>query len=669
MNRRVFIQGTALAGAALGLGAGLPQAKPADKETELRLQDYLRAAYRGKTYSRTAPDTLNLSDRAELAINGLAGAVDPSLGYEMYFYVNLTCRTPYMQHGSADTTCDPKFAESFPMMRLMSGSSRFSDVEAGHRKAMLSRIQDGLYWNYYDTQRPWRTEHYNLENPASGRKDDLSNLAGDGRMLRALVTWRELHGDVAWDETIRELVGGLRKIASQEDDYSYYPDGGWGESFSYPRSGWSRTDRAKGEIEGTEGSVLAYQGHAIQGLARWSQISGDPDALNLAGRLSRYCMLPEFWGGTPDPKKPLPGGRYAVLPDPGCVAGQELGHWVGHFHAKAIALRGILEYGIAANDDRAIEFVRNSYEYSRSLAIPSIGWVNTHPVKNNLCEGCGLGDLVALAIRLSDARVGDYWDDVDAAARNQLIEGQLVRADVLENIAALSPSRDAQQLYGGDPTAQHVHPRQEISENVIQRVLGNYAGFSSPTSIPRPWVMQCCTGNGTQGLYYAWEGILREESGSAIVNLFLNRSGRSVDIDSYLPYQGRVVISVKTASRVAVRVPSWVDARQLRAQVAAAPRPLSWLGNYVIFEDIKPGDQIRLDFPIQETTARYTAASQTKDQATYTCTFRASTLVDISPRDDSPTSYPLYQRDHLRAPTAPLKTVNCFVAERSILRW
>ena len=661
MNRRDFIHRTALAGAALSLGVGRAQAKPADKEIEATLQDYLQTAYRGKTYARSAPDTLNLSERAQLAINGLAGAVDPSLGYEMYFYVNLTCRTPYMQHSSADTTCDPKFAESFPMMRLMSGSSQFSDVEAGHRKAMLSRIQNGLYWNYYDTQRPWRTEHYNLENPADGRNDDLSNLAGDGRMLRALVTWRELHGDVSWDETIRELVGGLRKIAIQQDDYSYYPDGGWGESFSYPRSGWSRTNRAKGEIEGTEGSVLAYQGHEIQGLARWYQISGDAEALDLAGRLSRYCMLPEFWGGTPDPKRPLPGGQYAVLPDPGCIAGQELGHWVGHFHAKAIALRGILEYGIAARDDLAIEFVRNSYEYSRSLAIPRIGWVNTHPVKNNLCEGCGLGDLVAIAIRLSDARVGDYWDDVDAAARNQLVEGQLVRADLLEKIAAISPSRD--------PRAQRIYPRQEISENVIQRVLGNYAGFSSPTSIPRPWVMQCCTGNGTQGLYYAWEGILREESGSAIVNLFLNRSGRTVDIDSYLPYRGRVVISVKNASRVAVRVPSWVDPRQLRAQVATEPRPLSWLGNYVIFENIKPGDQIRLDFPIQEIAARYTAASQTKDQTTYTCTFRASTLVDISPRDDSPTSYPLYERNHLRGPNAPLKTMNCSVADRSILRW
>jgi hypothetical protein len=129
------------------------------------------------------------------------------------------------------------------------------------------------------------------------------------------------------------------------------------------------------------------------------------------------------------------------------------------------------------------------------------------------------------------------------------------------------------------------------------------------------------------------------------------------------------VISVKNASRVAVRVPSWVDPRQLRAQVATEPRPLSWLGNYVIFENIKPGDQIRLDFPIQEIAARYTAASQRKNQTTYTCTFRASTLVDISPRDDSPTSYPLYERNHLRGPNAPLKTMNCSVADRSILRW
>jgi len=43
--------------------------------------------------------------------------------------------------------------------------------------------------------------------------------------------------------------------------------------------------------------------------------------------------------------------------------------------------------------------------------------------------------------------------------------------------------------------------------------------------------------------------------------------------------------------------------------------------------------------------------------------------VDITPRDTSPTSYPLYQREHLRADKAPLKKITRFVPDRIIANW
>ena len=44
-------------------------------------------------------------------------------------------------------------------------------------------------------------------------------------------------------------------------------------------------------------------------------------------------------------------------------------------------------------------------------------------------------------------------------------------------------------------------------------------------------------------------------------------------------------------------------------------------------------------------------------------------LIDISPRDEAATSYPLYQRDHLRGETAPMKAKRRFVSEAIIRRW
>ena len=39
----------------------------------------------GERYRATIPDTLDLADRTELALNGLGGSLDPELDYEMYF--------------------------------------------------------------------------------------------------------------------------------------------------------------------------------------------------------------------------------------------------------------------------------------------------------------------------------------------------------------------------------------------------------------------------------------------------------------------------------------------------------------------------------------------------------------------------------------------------------
>ena len=85
---------------------------------------------------------------------------------------------------------------------------------------------------------------------------------------------------------------------------------------------------------------------------------------------------------------------------------------------------------------------------------------------------------------------------------------------------------------------------------------------------------------------------------------------------------------------------------------------------------LKPGDVIRLQFPVVEETISYTALARAwRLETVYKCTFRGNTLVDISPRDASPTNYPLYLRDHLkRAGPAPMKAVRRFAAE-PLVRW
>lgn len=625
--------------------------------------------YNGKKYADTIPDTLDLAERAVLAINGVGGIMDPEMGYMTFWNVFYTTRTPYMRHyGSASITCDPKIGQSFPMMRIMSGSSQHAEAEVANRTGMIARVQDGLYWDYYDPTRPWRNIYCQSESCyGKGKNEDFCGLCAAGIMARAVLTWRELSNDPKLDQMARDLVAGMRRVAILKDDYAYYPEkGGWGEPCTYPRSGWLNTDEPQSATDGVEGDIACYQANQMYAATQWYAISGDKDALDLAARLARFCMKPKFWGGVPDPDleharaQRLMGTVAAGLPDPACTAGAELGHWFSHFHARAITLRALLEFGRVAGDERVLEFVRRAYEFTLTQGIARMGWINCFPVINNLCEGCSLGDQVAMGIRLSDAGLGDYWDNVDAVVRNHLVEGQLTRADLLEKVAAASKE---------DNSRASLLPRQGCWDNVIARSLGVFAGLSKPNSIPTPWVMGCCTGNGTRGLYYAWEGTVREKGDSAQVNLLLNRASKLLDVDSYLPYEGKIVLRNKAARRVSVRIPYWVDRHELRAEVSGQNAPLDWIGNYIVLGGLKPADTITLKFPIKETTAKYTVNANTDQAQVYTCTFRGSTLVDISPRDTTPTSYPLYQRDHLRNDKTPMKTTQRFVPDKIVVHW
>lgn len=620
----------------------------------------------GIRYKSTVPDTLDLADRARLALNGLGGNIDPDL-MTMYGLIFIACEHPHFSHwASAETLCDPKFGESFPLMRIMCGSDQYADLESKFRKAMLSRIDDGLYWDRYTDKRPWRNS-YAVSFYGEGKNEDFATLPGGGRMLRDLLVWRELGGGDECGQLLDELITGLRKIAVCRGDYCYYPEkGGWGEPCAYPRSGWLNTDESMSDTEGGEGAVICMHGHQLYGAAKWYEESGNQEALDLASKLAAYCMLPKFWGGVPAPEEKragVPGHVVPCQPDPPFTAGSELGHWYSHFHAKAIALRGLLEYGRVAGDLRILEFVRRSYEFTLSQGISRIGWVNCYPGALNQMEGCALGDMIALGIRLSDIGLGDYWDDVDALTRNHLVEQQLINPDLLrkvsENCKGITLPNEVNPL-----------PGQLCYDNIIERTIGVFGGTSHPDSIQSPWVMHCCTGNATQGLYYVWEGIVREEGDTAQVNMFINRASALVDVNSYLPYEGKVEVINKKASRVAVRIPSWVKISSMEIQVNDNRYKNHRIGNRILIDNLKGGDIVSLKFPVTESVSSYTINANTKDETVYTCSFRGSTLIDISPRNDSPACYPLYQRDHMRISCkTPMKQTECFVADHVVRNW
>lgn len=96
----------------------------------------------------------------------------------------------------------------------------------------------------------------------------------------------------------------------------------------------------------------------------------------------------------------------------------------------------------------------------------------------------------------------------------------------------------------------------------------------------------------------------------------------------------------------------WVDRQALVCAVNDNGVDARYAGNHLVLQGLQPGDTVRLDFPIPETTDRYTIGDQT-----YTATLRGSTVVDLQPRATADSTnrnkVPFFVRDHLWGTVAP----------------
>ena len=611
------------------------------------------------TYKAVSPDTLDLAERAELALHGIAETTDPNDDYLMWFDAYWNNNPPFLQHSGCDIECAPKFLDAMAQLRVASGSDKYYDVEQAMLRILVGFLEDdGLYYARYTPHRPWHLGAY-AHTGYKATQEDYAIPGTTGVLMTALAARNQVVEPNRWDNALRAMARGLDAVSLKRDDYAFFPDAKTAHPFCRPRSGWPTDEEPEDEHGSGEGTVVAYFGYPIRGLSMWAAQASDGQALELAGQFARFVMQPKFWGHKGDPHM---------------VGGGEQGHVDSHLHARAIALRGLLEYGIVAGDMRACDFVRSSYEHMRIWGINRIGfiptWVNGD---RRSMEGCLLGDLVALTVRLSEAGLGDYWDDADRVIRNHLVEAQFTDRALLEQIVENTPRQpwkepelERQQTHGENtlpmvkdapPSRGTVLAPHQISyDRVLERCVGILAAYLLPTSALNWRTMQCCTANAARGLYYAWEAITRCTGEEAQVNLLLNRAAPWLDVESHLPYEGKVVIHNKACRRIAVRIPAWVNRRQLRVLANGLDRPLSMIANYATVDLVKPGDVIELRFPVAEETVRLTAHARTQAETLYTICMRGNTVVDISPRDQSPTVVRLYRRGHMKAHKAPMKS-------------
>jgi hypothetical protein len=429
----------------------------------------------------------------------------------------------------------PKFVMALPMLRVMSGSDQDRSIEEGFMNAIVRNMEgDGLIYDRAVESRPWNVGVY------YGKPDwneDYANMAGNGRAISGLLAWHQLTGDDDWLQRARRTAERMLQLAIVEGDQAWYPNPGIGNDFSYPRkSGWTTRKPPQSANEGFEGGAMFYHFQPLRGFVRYYRATGDDRFLDLSRKFAKLGLQPKFWNGAGDMEP---------------RASAERGHFQLHFHASMAAVRSALDYALVANDYQAQEFAHNSYNYARQMGIKRLGLFPTH---GEGTEGCSIADMIGMAVTLSDAGLGDYWDDVEMYARNGLLCAQATDLEELKRVSMAGKERPPMSSNPG--LAGHfdsrfrannkgVLPGQEVHDRVLERTVGAF-GHVVGARYQTPMMMQCCTGNCCQALYYAWESIVRRENDDAVtVNLWLNRRTPWVDVLSWQPYEGRMTVQNK----------------------------------------------------------------------------------------------------------------------------
>jgi len=645
-DRRCFLKQTSLLAGAIGLGHAEIGSGAGSNNSILPPQQ---------------PDTLDLGDHARLAINGMLGGLNPAINYESTFLTILDVQPPYMLHWSTMVSgVMPKFVEALPMLRVMSGSQEHMGLQNGFLQAMLDNMhEDGLVYDRASANRPWNV------GVGYGGKDwdeDYANIAGNGRLLAGCVFWHQVTRDPDWKARAQKTAERIFKLTVVDGEFAYYPNPGLGNDFSYPRqSGWTTKKPPDRPDEGFEGATLFYMCQPLRGFAQYVALTGDERFIDLSKRIVRFVLQSKFWGA-----------EDGLTQD----ASFRRGHFRGHFHGTLAALRGLFDYALIAGDQEVLYFVHDAYQFARERGAHRLG---IFPHRARVTEGCTIADMIGLAIALSDAGVGDYWDDVAAFVRNGLISAQATDADELKRVSAAGKHRPPGANWGGRFDGRFragnrgVLPGQEIHERVAERTIGQFSHlWGARYQIPQ--MMSCCTANCSQALYYAWEGITRRSGETATVNLWMNRRAPWIDVFSRLPYEGHLSLQNKGLREVAVRIPGWMPRKRLRCQVNCRDVEPTWLGNRVVFRGLTGNETIVITQPIKldsVTCSLISLNDPASDAQQIRCDFKGDTAVRVEhpPPEEEHAWYRLFQRDSMLAAVTPRKALAPYIHPERLIQW
>ena len=161
------------------------------------------------------------------------------------------------------------------------------------------------------------------------------------------------------------------------------------------------------------------------------------------------------------------------------------------------------------------------------------------------------------------------------------------------------------------------------------------------------------------------------------MNLWLNRRSPWVDVWSWLPHEGKLLVQNKGMRQLTVRKPGWAHRARIRCQVDGRDVAPRWVGGRMIFDDLQGTEILVITTPVNVESVTCTMVNLADPQNSreqYRCEFRGHTAVGVQrlvagndPHDHS--WYRLFRREAMKAAAAPGKPMPAYVHPENLIDW
>ena len=459
----------------------------------------------------------NLVEIADLALKHFNQICDPNYHYVPYVGATLGWKTPTANHHRWD------WIEVLPypligriIARRLTGSLEGQEIEVRQRQLLLSS-----FYNLDGFAHPHLVEDW-------GGGTDLC-LWEQGRVLYALLAWFEDSGDERLLSYVRGMVQALVKVSHRKGDFLHINE-----------------DYA---ARGAFGPLSPVS--MVECLVKYHEITGDSEALQLAGGLVRGILEPE---------RQFTDGRYRLS---------------GAIRGTTSTISSIARLAAYTHDEKLLDQAERLFQSAHALISRSGGTPGEEPCCTNM-------EMSTAGLALTQAGRGQWWDMIDRYFRNQTVACQL---------------RDPSSIKVGSIPGQ---PKPwDDTRDILNRSVG---GFSWATPFEQlHWdrrLMLCCGGHALWTLGKIVENTVTKDQEGLSVNLHFSLDTPSASVTSHEPFKGLLQVVPTQTGNLKIRKPSYADRVESRVDGALVDPTLQ--GDYLVFRQVRSGSKIELKYPLPE---------------------------------------------------------------------